>query len=70
MAALSSVVRTITSYGGPPYLVVFAASADEYSRIYRVVPGSVIAALRRAIEDSPAFRLYYSNASTHVYELR
>lgn len=67
---LSTVVRTITTYGGPPYLLVFARSADNYSSIYRVASASVMAALRTAISTSPAFRLYYSNPDTWVYELR
>ena len=67
---LSTVVRTITNYGGPPYFIVFARSADNYSTIYRVASGSVMAALRRAIASSPVFSLYYSNPDTWVYKLR
>lgn len=67
---LSTVVATITAYGGPPYLVIFARSSEVYYHIYRVVRRSVMAAVQQDIAASPAFTLWFQNSSTSVYRLR
>jgi hypothetical protein len=67
-------VPTVTDYaasqGGPAQFLVISDGMDEYGHYFGYLADGALANLRTALEASPAWRVFYRNDTTVIFELR